>query len=261
MLVERNQAVFDGVASAYTDLALMGAERVMLHRLRDRLPQLEMLDLGVGSGRTGYTFAPLVRRYVGVDYSPHMIERARDLLGDDDDTELLVGDARDLSPIPGSFDFALFSFNGIDAVGHEDRLRILTEVRHKLNPGGLFLFSSHSLGALPLSARRRRGRNRSRLQPVQMFEFARDVRYGCYARRSNRELDLDDARQRGWTIVRDPAHRFSLDVYYVDPPTQLAQLAEAGLEPVAVIAESGEEVDPGASRRDAWLNYLCRLPG
>jgi SAM-dependent methyltransferase len=256
--MDRNQEVFDGVADSYTQLELMAGERAVMRRLRDRLSGLEMLDLGVGAGRTGYTFAALVERYVGVDYSPRMIERARALLGDEPGVELLVGDARDLSPVPGSFDFALFSYNGIDAVDHEDRMRILGQVRGKLKPGGLFFFSSHSLGALPLSMRRRRGRRRSRRMPLQVAEFGLDLRYGRRVRRSNRLLDLDAARQQGWAIIRDPAHGFQLDVYYIEPTAQLAQLREAGLEPVAVIDESGHEVDPAEPRRDAWLNYLCR---
>ncbi|HEY2717016.1 MAG TPA: class I SAM-dependent methyltransferase [Solirubrobacterales bacterium] len=258
--MDPNQEVFDRAAGSYNELALMPAERAVLGRLRDDLSQLEMLDIGVGSGRTGYTFAPLVKRYVGIDYSPRMIDRARALLGENGRVELRVADARSLASVEGSFDFVLFSYNGIDAVEHQDRLRIFAEVRDKLKPGGLFLFSSHSLGALPLSGRRRRGRNRSTKLPWQVAEFALDLRYGWHARQSNRMLDLDGARQRGWAIVRDPAHGFSLDVYYVDPASQLAQLREIGLDPLAVIDEHGEEVDPAASRRDAWLNYLCRLP-
>jgi SAM-dependent methyltransferase len=258
--VDPNQEVFDRSAAAYTDLALMPAERALLGRLRDDLSQLEMLDIGVGAGRTGYTFAPLVKRYVGIDYSPRMIDRARALLGENGRVELRVADARNLASVEGSFDFALFSYNGIDAVEHEDRLRILAEVRDKLKPGGLFFFSSHSLGALPLSERRRRGRHRSTRLPWQVAEFVLDLGYGWRARRSNRMLDLGAARQRGWAIVRDPAHGFSLDVYYIDPATQEAQLREIGLDPVAVIDEHGEEIDPAEGRRDAWLNYLCRLP-
>src|SRR5215475_3747471 len=102
----------------------MPAERAVLGRLRDDLSQLEMLDIGVGTGRTGYTFAPLVKRYVGIDYSPRMIDRARALLGENGRVELRVADARNLSSVEGSFDFVLFSYNGIDAVEHADRLRI-----------------------------------------------------------------------------------------------------------------------------------------
>jgi len=257
-MLDNNQAIFDSVADSYEELSLFPAEREALRRLRDRLPEISMLDIGVGAGRTGYTFAPLVERYVGVDYSERMIARSRRLLAGEPGVELLVADARDLSEIEGAFDFALFSFNGIDAVNHDDRLRVLTQIRSKLRPDGLFLFSSHSLGALPLSPRRRRGRRKASHKALQLAEFGYDLRYGQLIRRSNRQLDMRTARQRGWTVVRDPAHGFRLDVYYIDPVAQLEQLAEADLEAVAVIDEHGVEVDPSAPRRDAWLNYLCR---
>jgi ubiquinone/menaquinone biosynthesis C-methylase UbiE len=260
-LVERNQATFDRAAESYTELSLMGAERTLVERLGKELAGYEMLDLGVGTGRTGYTFAPLVKRYVAVDYSSRMIERARALLGDHANAELIVADARDLAEIPGSFDLALFSYNGIDAVRHEDRLKILAEVRAKLKPGGLFFFSAHSLDALPLSARRRRGgRPPAGSLAEKLYHFAGDVYFGVQARRSNRRLDLAAARQRGWAIVRDPAHHFSLDVYYIEPSAQRAQLVEAGFEPIAVLAESGAELGPSERYRDAWLNYLSRRP-
>lgn len=260
--MDRNQAVFDANAQTYTDLALMGAEQALLDRLGEQIGGFEMLDIGIGTGRTGYTFAPLVERYVGVDYSPRMVERSRRLLGEMPNVELLVGDARDLGDVSGSFDLAMFSYNGIDAVGHEDRLKILAEVREKLKPGGLFFFSAHSLDALPLSARRRRGgRSSNGSVSKQLYYFAGDLYYGVQVRRSNHLLDLEAARRQGWTIVRDPAHHFKLDVYYIDPSAQLEQIAAAGFEPLAVIAESGEEVDPAQPRRDAWLNYLCRRSG
>ena len=36
---------------------------------------MKVLDLGVGAGRTSYTFAAIAGEYVGVDYAPTMIER------------------------------------------------------------------------------------------------------------------------------------------------------------------------------------------
>ncbi len=255
---ETNQAVFDRDAEVYTDLELMPAERVVMELLQERLHEMEMLDLGVGAGRTGYTFGPLVHRYVGLDYSPRMIARARDLLAEHEGVELVVGDARDLSSVDGPFDFVLFSYNGIDAVGHEDRLKILAEVRAALKPDGNFLFSSHSVGALPLATRRRRPQRSAASRKNRVYDLAKDVYYAWEVRKSNRAIDLAAARERGWTIVRDSAHRFSLEVYYVDPAEQLRQLHQAGFEVTAVYDLGGCEVDPLQERRDPWLDYLCR---
>jgi ubiquinone/menaquinone biosynthesis C-methylase UbiE len=56
-----------------------------------------MLDLGIGAGRTAYTFAAITRRYVGVDYSPKMIELCRDQFPEGPSVKFIVGDASDLS--------------------------------------------------------------------------------------------------------------------------------------------------------------------
>jgi len=252
-----NQRVFEGVAATYDDLALKPAERAVLGRFAGEWAGFEMLDLGVGSGRTGWTFAPLVKRYVGVDYAPPMAERARKLLGGDPNVTIEVGDARDLGAIEGTFDFVLFSFNGIDAVGHEDRLKVLRAVRSKLKPTGHFLFSTHQLGALPLDRKKERDPARLASLPYRAYAALDDFRHGRQADKVNARLDLTAARKQGWTIVAR-GHNFTVEDYYVDPQYQLTQLRECGLEPVTVLDTSGREVTLPFSGRDPWLDYLCR---
>jgi SAM-dependent methyltransferase len=257
---DHNRQLFDSVAEEFVDLALKPAERNLLLRYGHSLSEMHMLDLGVGTGRTGYTFAPLVDRYVGFDYAPRMLERARALLHDA--AELVLGDARDLSPIRESadyegFDLVLFSFCGIDAVEHADRLDILSQVHAVLKPGGHFLFSAHSLNTLPLSTEMPWSTTGPQSLPRRVNRRRREVLYARQARRSNRELDLAAARQRGWVIFRDPAHDFQLRVYYVDPEEQVAQLHEAGFQVDAVFDLRGAEVELPYRGRDSWLDYLC----
>lgn len=255
---DANRAIFDSVADSYTELALMPAERSVLARLGRELPRRAILDIGVGSGRSGYTFAAIAGSYVGVDYSPRMIERARALLGEDDRTRLLVGDARDLSVAGGPFGFVLFSFNGIDAVGHEDRLRILAEVRRVIEPDGHFLFSTHSLGALPLATKKQRSNRFGSSRAYAIYARLQDIRYGRRIRRLNASLDLAAARERGWIVVPGIGHNFTVDDYYVDPEFQVGQLREAGFEVVTVYDVAGHEVTLPHRGRDPWLDYLCR---
>jgi SAM-dependent methyltransferase len=255
--MEQNQRVFDDDVAVFTDMALMPAERAVLRRLAPRLQEIDMLDLGVGTGRTGWTFAPLVRRYVGVDYSPRMIEAAQERLGSEPNVELLVGDARDLTPIEGEFDFALFSFNGIDAVSPEDRLRVLDQVRAKLRPAGLFLFSAHSLGTLPFDTRRALSPRFAGSRAYRLYAWVNGIRYARQIRRINRGLDLDGARRRGWDLVVSTAHDFRICDYYVDPEFQVEQLREHGLEVVAVFDTAGVEVTLPHPGRDPWFDYLC----
>lgn len=256
--VNQNQRVFESVAESYVDLALKPAERRLLALLGRRLHELDMLDIGVGAGRTGYTFAPLAHRYVGVDYAPQMLERARRLLGEEDGVELVHCDARDLSPLRGSFDVALFSFNGIDAVGHQDRLKILREVHRKLKPGGYFQFSTHSLGALPLDRRQERSPRLLESRLYRLYARVADLRFGRQIDRVNAAVDLAAAKRRGWAIVPGRGHDFQIDDYYIDPVRQVEQLREVGFEVEAVYDRSGRDVSLPYRGRDAWLDYLCR---
>ena len=250
--------VFDEVTDAYVDLSLMPSEHRLLQRLGEHLHEMEMLDLGVGTGRTGYTFAPLVRRYVGLDASPRMLERARALLGADENVELIEGNARDLNAVEGAFDLVLFSFNGLDALGHEDRLLTLTEVRRVLRPGGYFLFSSHSLGALPLDTHMRRAPQFAGRRLYEIYAKLRELRYARRVRRLNRGLDIDAARTRGWTVVPEVGHGFRIDDHYVDPQHQVEQLRELGFEVEALYDEQGRTLGLPYRGRSPWIDYLCR---
>jgi SAM-dependent methyltransferase len=256
-VMETNQQVFDEDVAVFTDMALMPAERAVLRRLAPRIAELEMLDLGVGTGRVGWTFAPLVRRYVGVDYSPRMIAAAEQRLGGEPGVELVVGDARDLAPIEGRFDFVIFSFNGIDAVSPEDRLAVLDQVRAKLRPGGLFQFSTHNLGTLPFDTRRELSPRFAGSRAYRLYAWLNGIRYARNVRRVNRGLDLDAARARGWDLVHSQAHDFQVRDYYVDPEFQVRQLREHGLEVVAVYDAAGAAITLPHPSRDPWFDYLC----
>ena len=77
-----------------------------------------MLDVGVGGGRT----VPLLSRrrasYVGIDFVPELVTAASKRFPDAD---IRIGDARHLDFPDASFDLAVFSINGIDAISHSDR--------------------------------------------------------------------------------------------------------------------------------------------
>ena len=258
---EENAAIFERDAAYYTRVwALQKPERVLLKRFKDRWPQTDMLDLGVGAGRTAYTFAALTRSYIGVDYSPSMIGLCRSLIGEDESTRFLVCDARDLSQFHGAnFRFVLFSFNGIDYVGHEDRLRILREIRRVIADDGFLAFSSHSLATLPF--RLRVARPSARHPSRSAHELWRTGKRAAKYQLQNRQIDLPRARTRGWALLRDEAHDFGVVTYYVEPGYQVSQLEDAGFTSRDVYNMSGCAVDPAQPGRDAYLYYLCRPSG
>jgi SAM-dependent methyltransferase len=253
-----NRQVFDDVASHYLrSRELAPAERSILMRFRYRWDRTAVLDLGIGAGRTTYVLSAVARVYVGLDYAPAMVELASRLVDEDANTRVAWGDARDLSEFYGrNFDLVLFSFNGLDYVSLDDRVRVLHEIRQVLAPDGYFAFSSHSLAALPFRVtldelHRGDGLVAGLRQSRAMLNAAR-------ARHANRALDLEAARARGWAMVRDELHGFRLKTYYGTAVGQVKQLEDAGFADVEVLDRSAARVDPARPGSDAWLYYVCR---
>jgi ubiquinone/menaquinone biosynthesis C-methylase UbiE len=88
---------------------LSRAEKSILKRVSARLPSMDMLNLGVGAGRTTKAFASLARKYVGVDFASPMVEACRARYPG---LDFRVADARDLTIFPDeSFDFPFFGQN------------------------------------------------------------------------------------------------------------------------------------------------------
>ena len=106
-------------------------------------PGMRILDLGVGCGRTSQALASGAATYVGIDYSPEMIEVCRKRYPS---LDFHLADAADLGRFQNeSFDIAVFAFNGLDyLISDETRRRCLREVYRVLAPGGRFIFSAHN---------------------------------------------------------------------------------------------------------------------
>jgi SAM-dependent methyltransferase len=109
--------------------------------------RMNILDLGVGGGRTTPYLSALAARYVGVDYAQEMITLCRKKFPR---LEFLVADAANLSAFADStFDAVVMTFNGMDYVlPDESRLRCLREIRRVLRPEGILIFSSHNPRAI-----------------------------------------------------------------------------------------------------------------
>ena len=230
-------------------------ELAVLRHLRGRWDSLSVLDLGVGAGRTAHTLAAICGDYVGVDYVAPMIEVARRAIPEDERTSFHVGDARDLSFLgERRFGLVLFSYNGLDAVEHDDRLAILAQMRERTAADGLCVFSSHSLRAVPLEAPKLRRPKWTSLYSIA--EAVGDVQRRLRIQRINRSIDIGAARRRGWAQIVDEEPAYV--TYYVDPETQRQQLEAVGLELIEILDRGGRRVSPDAARSDVWLHYLCR---
>jgi SAM-dependent methyltransferase len=185
------------------------------------LSSSRMLDIGIGGGRTTAHFAPLVFEYVGIDSAEPMIQACRKRFTESmDNGHFEVCDARSMTRFRNAtFDFILFSYNGLDYMNHDDRLRALTEIRRVAKRGARFLFSAHNLDSL----RRRR-----------LWKLWR------------RNAPSNEVLARDWAIVNDGALFFGLSTYYIRPEAQIAQLNTAGFGDVEVLEGNG-----------SWIYYLC----
>jgi SAM-dependent methyltransferase len=133
------------VVSHYANnTSLSDSELKILARHEEAIRRAELLDIGVGAGRTVPHLRARAAHYAGIDYSQPMIDRCRERFPE---AFLLRCDVRDLSPFANeSFDAAYAIFNGLDELLPEERLRALGEIRRVLRTGGLFFFSSHNIG-------------------------------------------------------------------------------------------------------------------
>jgi len=180
-----------------------------------------VLDLGCGAGRTTKPLAERGFDVVGVDKSEEMVAAAREI---HTELDFRVGDATALSFPDESFDYVLFSNNGIDCIYPESkRTQALREVRRVLRPGGLFGFSSH---------------NRLLFLPSLLTKF--ELVRGNYLSNGN--------RQRIGSPYKTDSDEFGLDIYWGLPWRTKAQIDDAGFELVEWI-----------TKRESPLKYFEKL--
>jgi ubiquinone/menaquinone biosynthesis C-methylase UbiE len=256
-------AVFD-VKNAYrrldvvdyyaTTSGLTTAERVLFERLRPHIEGKKVLDIGIGTGRTTPHLAAMSGHYIGFDYSPEMVHRAREL---HPGLEILECDARDLSRFgPMAFDFILFSFNGIDSVSHADRQVVLKQVWNALRPGGVFMFSAHNLASTRTSAFSLKNINWT-LHPI---EFLGGCRYYLKGVLNHLSARGQQVRTTDYALLTERAANYQYLNYYISKALQVEQLERAGFENVEIFTEQGQPTRVQNVDRDRWIYYITRKP-
>lgn len=234
---------------------LQPAEKTVLSLLASQLPTMRMLDIGVGGGRTTQHFAHVVEEYVGIDYSAEMIAACQKRFPKLPQTAFEVCDVRDLSRFEdNSFDFILFSFNGLDYISHADRLMVFQEIARIGKSGGYFFFSSHNLQGLEQAFKLK---NQLSFNPINSYT---NLVMLALLRLLNRSLTSRQLKESAYTVVRDESHNFCLKTYYIRPQAQIKQLVRDFGEVKVYSWKSGVEIideDALATNSDMWLYYLC----
>jgi SAM-dependent methyltransferase len=242
---ESSRVVFE---YRFRNRGLRPPEAAILGSFERELPAMRVLDLGVGTGRTTAWFLERgVAEYVGVDYSARMIDACRRRFPG---ATFLHADARALDGLDDHhFDLVVFSFNGLDHVDHDDRLRILREIRRVARHGARFVFSAHNLRSIYADVR-------SVVASTSGLPRISALARHLLIRSRNRGLGVRLAADH--VLIRE-VHRMT--IYYLLPETQVRQLRDAGFVDARVFSlGSGAELcDPAALRanEEPYLYYLC----
>jgi SAM-dependent methyltransferase len=240
----------------YLAESLTAAESLCLSKYRLHIEHKDVLDVGVGAGRTARFLAPLARRYEAVDYSPVMVEYVKRTLPK---ISVRQADFRNLTAFAGeSFDFILATDNVIDALAHHDRLRALGEAYRLLRPGGVLAFSSHNL-------RYKKAFSGPQLRwswnPVRFA--ANCVGFGLSMRNHRRVAPLRITTSE-YALLNDAGHRYACLHYYAERSTVSAQLARAGLRCVDAFDRDGrvlsESTDDSDDSETPSVFYVAKRP-
>lgn len=244
--MDGEQGLVDNVASyfeqdcvdAYAELSDHGLIRREAEAIEQYFTESDaaVLDVGCGAGRTTGPLSEMGFDVVGVDLSAPMTREAKSRVRD---ATFVTGDATELGFRDETFDYVLFSFNGIDLLYPEDeRHEALREIYRVLSPDGIFLFSARNAWAYPV-----RTRNDRSLRP--WLRAVRAISRDLLRRRVTSYYD-HDAYVGTWTGNWE---EYGVS-YFICPPLQRRQLKNHGFEVLDVLG--GYFAD--------HLHYVARKP-
>ncbi|MFC6311908.1 class I SAM-dependent methyltransferase [Paraburkholderia dipogonis] len=236
-------------------------EQAAFDWLAPRCAGQPLLDIGIGAGRTIPLMTSISDDYIGVDYTQKLLDLAK---ARHPERDLRHMDARDMSELRSDhYGLAEFSWNGIDCVDYDDRVRILEEMYRVVRPGGYVLFSSHNRGGP--------GYRENIWQLLPQFSF-NPLRLGWRTLRSARGFQLGTLNYLrnvklnhdygGYSVKTAAAHNFGIVIVYTTLREQRRQLAQVGLQIDAVFGSScGERIPDDVEESDAWwFHFIAHKP-
>lgn len=254
--MELNQQTYNSqnvIADYEKNDFLFKAENHILIKLRSYLRNASVLDIGIGAGRTTKRLVNLCDKYTGIDYSENFIEHCKEKFSSVQNASFHFGDARFMPQfVSNSFDFILFSFNGIDCVDMEGRKLIIAESKRLLKDKGMFCFSFHNFYTIP--------------KLYSLYVSKNPLKWNAswhrYKMVNKMNPDQQSFSNRDYIILRDGENNFETDVMYTKPKFQLQMLKNYGFEPVCFYdAEKGTKIAVSqlGDSKAQWIYALTEL--
>jgi ubiquinone/menaquinone biosynthesis C-methylase UbiE len=235
---------------------LQKAEESIFARLAPGVAGGAILDIGVGCGRTTPALLALSDNYTGIDYSESMIAVCKERFPEQ---RFVTMDARKLDGhfSRDYFDLVVFSFNGIDNVGHGDRLTIMSKIFQVLRPGGSFVFSSHNRDFVKfeefLNSRPSIALSLNPITTLRNLSLF-PLQYARYSKNSRQNVIEKD-----YAVVNEPAADYRMLQYYISMDSQRRQLRALGFdERIDAYGFDGKLTEH--DRESGWIYYVATKP-
>lgn len=230
-------------------------EIMALKRIQSELGKIRtILDVGVGGGRTTEYLVGIADRYVGIDYSEEMISLCKKKFSHHRNATFLYCDVRNMSIFDEeTFDLVMFSYNGIDNMGAEDREKGLLEMKRVARNNGYILFSSHNVNSI------------EKLYSFKGWTLSLRELYDHFYHYINiRRVNGSSKKysHKAMVTLRDGPSKYRLRQMYVLPSEQVEKLTKIGFAEIIVYSlETGKELtsEEITSNEDSWLYYLCTV--
>ncbi|HEX4165882.1 MAG TPA: class I SAM-dependent methyltransferase [Bryobacteraceae bacterium] len=222
----------DRVYRFYLSNVLTPPEAAALLKYQGHIAGRDILEIGVGAGRTARYLAPIAGHYEAIDYSPVMVRYMNQTMPQ---LSVREADFRNLQIFgDNSFDFVFAPDNVIDALPHQDRMQALMESYRLLRPGGLLVFSSHNVRYRGAFSGPRLNWSSNPLRLAANF-----VNYfrGCW-----NHLRVGPLRQDlgSYALLNDEGHHYACLHYYAARTIVTDQLKKVGFRSLDVFNNEGQ---------------------